>query len=218
MNTKRQTIWLVSMLSLMVVLSAYYLFSTSSNDLNTVSTQGSGQTVQDEVKIDMSQVDTNAAVTGDKAVAISNDGSMQTTAKAGGDKQGTGTDAQSVQGKAQSSDDFFLQQEMNRHEQLTKDTEKWMNISVDPKQTQEAVSQADNNILRIQETTAKVDNIEAELGKQYKHAIVTQEEGRWKVTVQSSKLDKKQAVAIIDLVMKELNVGPEQIAGVQYRQ
>lgn len=27
MNTKRQTIWLVSMLSLMVVLSAYYLFT-----------------------------------------------------------------------------------------------------------------------------------------------------------------------------------------------
>ena len=27
MNTKRQTVWLVSMLSLMVVLSAYYLFT-----------------------------------------------------------------------------------------------------------------------------------------------------------------------------------------------
>lgn len=27
MNNKRQTIWLVSMLSLMVILSAYYLFT-----------------------------------------------------------------------------------------------------------------------------------------------------------------------------------------------
>ena len=41
MNTKRQTIWLVSMLSLMVVLSAYYLFTqdASSPDLLTDNTK-----------------------------------------------------------------------------------------------------------------------------------------------------------------------------------
>lgn len=37
MNTKRQTIWLVSMLSLMVVLSAYYLFTQDIGGKNQVS-------------------------------------------------------------------------------------------------------------------------------------------------------------------------------------
>ena len=34
MNNKRQTIWLVSMLSLMVILSAYYLFTEDSGPVN----------------------------------------------------------------------------------------------------------------------------------------------------------------------------------------
>lgn len=34
MNNKRQTVWLVSMLSLMVVLSAYYLFTEDSSPAN----------------------------------------------------------------------------------------------------------------------------------------------------------------------------------------
>ncbi|MFC5447958.1 SpoIIIAH-like family protein [Paenibacillus aestuarii] len=53
MNAKRQTIWLVSMLSLMVVLSAYYLFTEDVNklDLAANDTKANSQ----EVKIDMSQ-------------------------------------------------------------------------------------------------------------------------------------------------------------------
>jgi len=211
MNTKRQTIWLVSMLSLMVVLSAYYLFTTSSDDLNSISTSGS--TVEEQVKIDMSQEDPSASVQGDTAVAITGDYG------AGTKQPAAGGDVQSVQGKAQSGEEFFLQTEMDRHEQLTKDTEKWMNIASDKKQSQEEIAKAENNILRIEETTAKLEKIEDSLRKQFKNAIVTEEkDGKWKVTVQASKLESKQAVAIIDLVMKEMNVGPEKIAGVHYQQ
>lgn len=60
MNTKRQTIWLVSMLSLMVILSAYYLFTQDMNDAdklsgsktpeqNVTEVAGSGEVVVDEV-------------------------------------------------------------------------------------------------------------------------------------------------------------------------
>ena len=43
MNSKRQTVWLVSMLSLMVILSAYYLFTENtgtSGMKDTAQTQG----------------------------------------------------------------------------------------------------------------------------------------------------------------------------------
>jgi stage III sporulation protein AH len=53
MNAKRQTIWLVSMLSLMVVLSAYYLFTEDVNKLDLASKETA--TKSQEVKIDMSQ-------------------------------------------------------------------------------------------------------------------------------------------------------------------
>ncbi|SEB69313.1 SpoIIIAH-like family protein [Paenibacillus sp. GP183] len=73
MNAKRQTIWLVSMLSLMVVLSAYYLFTEDVNKLNvaTVDTTGKPQ----DVKIDMSQIDNPAAGTS----ATNSDAAKSTT-------------------------------------------------------------------------------------------------------------------------------------------
>ncbi|ANS74935.1 hypothetical protein AWM70_10265 [Paenibacillus yonginensis] len=47
MKTKRQTIWLVSMLSLMVVLSAYYLFTEDSGPAATKSADGQQVAVSD---------------------------------------------------------------------------------------------------------------------------------------------------------------------------
>ena len=49
MNTKRQTVWLVSMLGLMVVLSAYYLFTDEVDQVPVASEQTSSETGQIEV-------------------------------------------------------------------------------------------------------------------------------------------------------------------------
>ena len=61
MNTKRQTVWLVSMLSLMVILSAYYLFTEDVNKSDDLLTDGTAQ--QQE------QVVTNATEAGGAAAA-----------------------------------------------------------------------------------------------------------------------------------------------------
>lgn len=54
MNAKRQTIWLVSMLSLMVVLSAYYLFTEDSGKVDLTTAGGSvNSTAGGAVSIDM---------------------------------------------------------------------------------------------------------------------------------------------------------------------
>lgn len=54
MNSKRQTIWLVSMLSLMVVLSAYYLFTEDANELELNTASG---TQTKEIIINAGQLD-----------------------------------------------------------------------------------------------------------------------------------------------------------------
>ncbi|MEW9699135.1 SpoIIIAH-like family protein [Paenibacillus sp. SI8] len=93
MNAKRQTIWLVSMLSLMVVLSAYYLFTEDVNKLDLASTDTAAQT--QEVKIDMSQADAAASKTDatktDVKAATGTD--AKTDAKSDASKTTTKTDA-----------------------------------------------------------------------------------------------------------------------------
>ncbi|AFC29783.1 hypothetical protein PM3016_2913 [Paenibacillus mucilaginosus 3016] len=53
MNTKRQTVWLVSMLSLMVVLSAYYLFT---EDVNQIDVKTAGASTK-ELTVNTGQLD-----------------------------------------------------------------------------------------------------------------------------------------------------------------
>lgn len=197
MNTRRQTIWLVSMLSLMVILSAYYLFSSGTDNLNDVAKQYE-QAGGDQVKIDISESDmptenpvTDQGLTEDEII-------------------------QRATAQAQSGEDYFFQQMMDRHEKLAAEVDRLLSITADATQTQEAVGQAENDLRRLDETNAKVEQIESVLSKDYPNAILSQgDDGRWKVTVQANKLEKKQAVEIFNLVLKELNIGNEKFAGVQ---
>jgi len=219
MNTKRQTIWLVSMLSLMVVLSAYYLFSTSTDDLNAPSDLASGQTTNGQVKIDMSQADPSLSVQGDKqAVAPM----TENAAKMANGKQTTGQidpNVQSVQGSARSSEEEFIQQAIEQNEKWSKQIEDWIAIAADPTQSKEKISQAQANATRIEEMSAKVEYLEGKLLKDFKNVLIKlEDDGRWKISVQASKLDKQKAVEIVDLVMKEMKIGADKIAGVQYMQ
>ena len=51
MNSKRQTIWLVSMLSLMVVLSAYYLFTEDASKLDTAQDASETEQINVDTKV-----------------------------------------------------------------------------------------------------------------------------------------------------------------------
>jgi stage III sporulation protein AH len=56
-----------------------------------------------------------------------------------------------------------------------------------------------------------MDYIEEMLGKNYKNVIVTEDSGKWKVSVQADKLEKSEAVSIVDLVMTELGATQDKI-------
>jgi stage III sporulation protein AH len=241
MNAKRQTIWLVSMLSLMVVLSAYYLFTEDVNKLD-LSAVDAGQNPQ-EVKIDMSQTDQSAAnpaagksssavtdQTSGKAVDKSSDknpsaAGVKTDSKstASSDKvnnqSAADTDAQVLQkmGDAQTTaaSDYFTMEQMKNHEELKKKTEQLMTTITDPKQKPDVVAKADNDLQSLSGQQEQIDNLQEMLLKDYPQAVVSQEGRNWKVTVQSEKLEKSQGVTIVDLVMKELGAAPENIK-IQY--
>jgi stage III sporulation protein AH len=212
MNSKRQTIWLVSMLSLMVVLSAYYLFTEDANKLNTAKDASQIQ----EVKIDntvstpdsAAETDTQNSVNTENQADTNTKTSSETTTKQLTDAQVLDKIAQ--QGK--SNEDYFIAQQLERNDNFAKQTHNLMTIITDSKQNTEALTKAYNDLDLIQKRQVKLSNIEDELLKDYPNVIVTEDANKWKVVLQENKLEKSQAVSIVDLVMQELNVGPENIS------
>lgn len=199
MNSKRQTVWLVSMLSLMVVLSAYYLFTDDVKDFQLNSKELS----LNEVKLDATQA-ANANTTGAKAAEVSGQNKQK--------QQNTDAEVlKKIQAQGKTAAEFFSALQLKRTEELAKRGEELMKIITNSKNNNEAVIKAQEEYYRIQDMEEKVDNLEAVLMNDFANALVTQEGNRWKVIVQSEKLERSQAVSIVDLVMKEMNIGPEKI-------
>ena len=197
MNAKRQTIWLVSMLSLMVVLSAYYLFSDSLDEINMASEEAG---ISDMESIDVTELTDDALDSEAAADQLSADDEI----------------LKKVQAEASQGEDFFASIQLQRNEELAKQTERLMTIITDSKQNTEAVGQAYDELNKIEEKQAKVTNVEDMLMKDYPNVVVTESaDQHWKVIVQSDKLEKSEAVSIIDLVMSELNLSQDKIS-VQY--
>ncbi|GGG56769.1 SpoIIIAH-like family protein [Paenibacillus radicis (ex Gao et al. 2016)] len=195
MNTKRQTIWLVSMLSLMVVLSAYYLFTQDGKSPDLV-TDGS----QTEQKGDATEV-----AKGDNGIIIN-----EVEHKAGDPK----TDKQVIdqlesEGGAVAS--VFAEVQEKRQQQFNEQEDKILaaisNVQTNPEESTEAAKALN----MLEEKREKLNGIESELMKQFHTAIVDDQNDRYKVVVESEKLDKAQAVGIIDLVMKTMDVKADQV-------
>lgn len=100
MNNKRQTIWLVSMLSLMVILSAYYLFTEDSGkatppvaDSTQASNQKSGTNAKTTDELVLNEV-TPEGFVGDSGASEETDSAANTdsTKDSGQDKQEQTTD------------------------------------------------------------------------------------------------------------------------------
>lgn len=223
MNTKRQTIWLVSMLSLMVVLSAYYLFTEDVNKLNLTNnalqqdnTQVANETVNPDGKTAdkaVNGVSQDSAAKNDKNAANTKSADTKAADKAAADKAAS-ADAQvlnKLQTQGKSGEDFFAAQQLKRDEDLQTQIQKLVDITSDPKKSPDEITKANNTLNELETKKAKVENIEDELGKDFKNVIVQEENGKFKVVVQAEKLEKSQAVSIFDLVINELNVPQDKI-------
>lgn len=283
MNGKRQTIWLVSMLSLMVVLSAYYLFTedsgasipkdtagtiqvdsvrgTTDAALPTVGDNGlvvneviiEGDVIADAgVTDDISDVvitdeSTTTAVTEesteDKASNVETDKtatetSVQDTTTQDKTTQDTTTqepakkDTAATTDKAPVKDDAAILDEVEsqsvstssmftnylyeREQKNLKDYNDLLAMINDMDKTPADNAVASEQLRNLEEKESKITGIEEQLQQKYGEAIVKEEVGdSYKVVVLSDKLDVKQAVGIVDLVMKELSVSQDKIS-VQY--
>lgn len=263
MNGKRQTIWLVSMLSLMVVLSAYYLFTEDSGASVPKETAGSIQVegnVKDAAGVGLPSVGdegvvVNEVVTndqagnaadssvldkaGDQAAAVLEDSvdtakdAVVDTAKNAADtaketvntakdaiKETVKDDAailDEVASQSVSSSSLFTNYLFEREQKNLKNQNDLLAQINDMDKSPSDNAMATEQLRSLEEKEAKITGIEDQLQQKfgYGEAIVKEEGNNYKVVVLSNKLDVKQAVGIVDLVMKELSVTQDKIS-VQY--
>lgn len=245
MNTKRQTVWLVSMLSLMVILSAYYLFTddaTKDNQMatGTETTQDSTTTINevvnpDDVTTEPTATDgdhttpdattdgttdkpaadkaaTDEAQTDKSASKDTGDQTKETAAKEGSSDQEILDKLESQQTSGQ---DFFTAYQMKREEMYAQKEQDLNNLMADTNQSDEVLGKAYDDLMKLQDKENKLTNIEETLVNDYKYenAVVSEEpDNKFKVVLKSQKLEKSQAVSIVDLVSKKLEVPSYQVA------
>ncbi|NMI06572.1 SpoIIIAH-like family protein [Paenibacillus sp. SZ31] len=272
MNNKRQTVWLVSMLSLMVILSAYYLFTEDSGPVNAPvadsqqvdgikqgeakETAGildptEGLVVNEVVNSGEVESDPSAAGTAEDPVATEGketgntektpavepgenkgeagkeadketDKGAATTPETEGQTEGTATKTDEEvlkemeeQNTAASASSQFQNYQWQREESNNRKYEELMTVAGDLSKTPEENAKATEQLRTLEEKEAKITGIEETLSQQFTNAIVQEDADKYKVVVLSDKLDVKQAVSIVDLVMKELAVSQNKIS-VQY--
>lgn len=115
-----------------------------------------------------------------------------------------------------SGSEMITELQRQRMEQFASESEKLSAIVADTKNhSQEEASAAMEEMARLEEADERMTSLEEKLLQEFDNAVVTEEKTHFKVVVQSPKLEKQQAVKIIDMAAKELNVTPDRLA-VQY--
>ncbi|ANE48073.1 hypothetical protein SY83_19255 [Paenibacillus swuensis] len=243
MNTKRQTVWLVSMLSLMVVLSAYYLFTdtpgttdltaTNNTTVKEVNLLDGTETVTKTETITKTETDSAVEVveTGKEEPATGTKEVTETSKNQAGEKETAVAPEEDlkleelfqdeeavlnmIETEAESGTGFFDTKVMERNEKLASEFERLNAVTVDMKKTPDEVSKAQNEIQQLEVKEDKLTELETEFMKEYENAVVLNDADKWTVVVQSEKLAAGEAVSILERVITELDIAPDKVS-VQY--
>lgn len=211
MRNKRQTIWLVSMLGLMVVLSAYYLFTDDVNEMDIASADFNA----DEIALsaieqsELAKELTMEELTGEDLWSEEHSGHSAEM-----EEVGTLTNEEilkQVEAQATSGQDFFTSMQLERMEEMDKESDQLLRIITDSNENTSSMNQAFEKLQQMEDQLSKMTNIEEQLMEQFSQVFIEQDNNQWKVYVQSNNLEKSQAVSILDTVMNELGTSASQV-------
>lgn len=194
MNSKRQTVWLVSMLSLMVVLSAYYLFTDDVEDMD----YASGGLAGDEVTLEHQELDFD-----DPLASLEGDGNKS-------DEQ----ILQEFDSIETWNNDYFTSLQWERLEKHAREQESLM-AQINTEDGEAAMAPTAEVYTELEQLDTQYDKIidmEERLMQDYENVFMSEEEGRWTVALKADQLERSQAVSIVDMIAQELNVHPGKIA------
>ncbi|EJQ55506.1 MULTISPECIES: SpoIIIAH-like family protein [Bacillus] len=211
---KKQTVWLLTMLSLVVVLSVYYV--TTPDKMNTASPatgekigqekQGTDKAVTNEAPKETPKKENTSKETSNKET------NKETNKKESAQKETSKKDANVT---VQSSDENFTALRMQMEDQLSEQKSRLQEVMNSAKSSATEKSKAKDNFDAITTMETKQELLETVIKSQggYKDALVRADGTDIKVTVKAAKHSQKEANKIIQLVRSE---GGSKDVGVKF--
>ena len=207
---KKQTVWLLTMLSLVVVLSVYYV--TTPDKMNTAS-PATGE------KIGQEKQGTDKAVTNEapKETPKKENTSKETTNKETDKKENAKKETSKKEGNVsvQSSDENFTALRMQMENQRSEQKAKLQEVMSSTKASATEKNKAKENFDAITTMETKQELLETVIKSQggYPDALVRADGTDIRVTVKAAKHSQKEANKIIQLVRSE---GGSKDVGVKF--
>ncbi|GAB6490603.1 stage III sporulation protein AH [Bacillus sp. UMTAT18] len=211
---KKQTVWLLTMLSLVVVLSVYYV--TTPDKMNTASPatgekigqekQGTDKAVTNEAPKETPKKENTNKETSNKET------NKETDKKESATKE---TSKKEANVTVQSSDENFTALRMQMEDQRSEQKAKLQEVMNSAKSSATEKSKAKDNFDAITTMETKQELLETVIKSQggYKDALVRADGTDIKVTVKAAKHSQKEANKIIQLVRSE---GGSKDVGVKF--
>ncbi|PEB43099.1 SpoIIIAH-like family protein [Bacillus pseudomycoides] len=197
---KKQTVWLLTMLSLVVVLSVYYV--TTPDKMNTATPTASEKVGQEKQGVEKEVTKETTKETSNKE-ATPKETSGKETEKKDDSKKETSKKEGNV--TVQSSDENFTALRLKMEDQRSAEKEKLQDVMKSTKSSAEEISKAKDELNAIDQMETKEGLLETVIKSQggYKDALVRADGTDIKVTVKATKHSQKEANKIIQLVRAE---------------
>jgi stage III sporulation protein AH len=225
MILRKQTVWLLTMLAVMVVLSGYYLVKGPQDQMPT---SGQQQAVQKQEQISGVVVESKQVEQAPQATPVNGKNENQVASGQPTDtltgapaSQTNPTPEQSVGNAvvpvAETSSEIFQGYKMKREAQLQQQKDEQLAIIGSSESSAQAVADARTKYEQLSTQENATTNIEEMLkANGYKDAVVFVQNDKVTVIVQKDKLSANEAVDIIAQVRQQLNV-PATNVTVQYK-
>ncbi|MES5956652.1 SpoIIIAH-like family protein [Bacillus fungorum] len=212
---KKQTVWLLTMLSLVVVLSVYYV--TTPDKMNTASPatgekigqekQGTDKAVTNEAPKETPKKENTSKETSNKETSNKETDKKESAKKETSKKEANVT--------VQSSDENFTALRMQMDDQRSEEKARLQEVMNSAKSSATEKSKAKDNFDAITTMETKQELLETVIKSQggYKDALVRADGTDIRVTVKAAKHSQKEANKIIQLVRSE---GGSKDVGVKF--
>ncbi|WP_289136217.1 SpoIIIAH-like family protein [uncultured Brevibacillus sp.] len=219
MILRKQTVWLLTMLAVMVVLSGYYLVK---GPVDQVPTSGNQQAVQKQEQISGVVVESKQVEQAPQATPVDakNNNKEATAPKA--NTPATPDPAKQTAGNAvvpvaDTTSEIFQGYKMKREAQVQQQKDEQITIMSNADSSPQAVAEAKAKYEELSSQDNATMNVEEMLkASGYQDAVVFVQDDKVTVIVQKDKLSANEAVEIIAHVKQHLNV-PATNINVQFK-
>lgn len=212
MILRKQTVWLLTMLAVMVVLSGYYLVKGPQEQ---VPTSGQEQAVQKQEQISGVEIETKQVEQAPGAAAVdAKNGKQETktapatpTAQTPAPEEAKQTSGNAVLPVADTASEVFQGFKLNREAQIAQQKDEQLAIMNNSEATPQAVAEAKAKYDELSTLETATMNVEEMLkASGYKDAVVLVQNDKATVIVQKDKLSANEVVEIIAQVKQQLNL------------